>query len=427
MFLGALKNSWALFAGLAFLMMGYGLQSSLLGLRAAIEGFSTQATGIVMGCYFIGFLLSSLITPKILGRVGHIRVFAAFASLASTSSLLHAVIIDSFSWSLMRLVTGFCYAGLYIVAESWLNSTVDNENRGKLLSIYMVVVYSFIALGQLMINLADLSGVVLFLITSITVSVSLIPISLARTCAPCFEAPTPVGIRKLYSIAPLGFVSSFGVGVTQGAIFGMAAVYANNLGMEVKEISLFLAAITVGSILLHWPIGKISDTLDRRLVLVVSTLLAGLTAIAAALLAGPKATPGFLIASFLFGALCAPIYSLSIAHTNDHLEPHEIVTASSTLILVYASGSITGPFVIAFLLEHLGNDAFFYFMALALFGLCLFGLYSMRRREAVPVEEQGSCVAVPAEATPMVVGMTPEGEQWVEENIASQEKASAAE
>jgi MFS family permease len=202
----AVRSCWALLLGIALMMLGNGLQGSLLGIRASLEGFPTTATGILMSGYFAGFLAGSVLAPKLVARVGHVRVFAALASLASTAILVHVVWVNPVTWTVIRLVSGFCYAGLYVVCESWLNDQATNETRGQLLSIYMVVMLGGAAGGQGLLNLADPSGVNLFILVSVLVSLSLIPMLLSTGQMPPFDAPRPVGIRQLYHVSPTGVV-----------------------------------------------------------------------------------------------------------------------------------------------------------------------------------------------------------------------------
>ncbi len=419
--LTAISNSWALLLGVAFLMLGNGLQSTVLGVRASIEGFSTEATGIVMTCYFVGYLVGSFVTPKALSRVGHVRVFAALASLSSASALLHAVFIDPFAWSAMRLITGFCFAGLYIVAESWLNDSATNETRGQLLSIYMIVLYACVAVGQLMINIADPGSFIPFVLMSVVVSLALIPTALTAAQVPTFEAPSPVSLRRLYKISPLGFACAFGVGVAQAQIFGIGSIYGGQLDMSPKDISFFMGAVSVGGVVLQWPIGKASDTFDRRIVLIIVSLLAGIVALSLNLFSGPEANAMFLVSALLFGALCMPLYSLAIAHTNDRLEASEIVAATSALIIIGGIGAVIGPIASSFLMGEFGPNAFVYNLSLTLLSIGIFGIYRMTRRSSVPIEDQGDYIGVPVEASTMVVTMTPEGEEWYEEVIAEAE------
>jgi len=266
--LRVISDSWALFLGLGLIMLGNGLQGSLLGLRASMEGFGVTTTGLVMSGYFIGMLVGATIVPKIVTRVGHVRSFGAMASLASTSILLHAVIIDPWVWWLMRCVTGIAYAGLYIVAESWLNDASENETRGQLLSFYMLISLGGMAGGQFMLNIAAPSSYELFVLISVLVSIAVIPILLSVSRAPEFNTSENVGIRQLFQVSPLGVSGMFMNGVMMGAVFGMGAVYAAEIGLSVGQISLFMGALVLGGVFLQYPLGKASDVIGRRWVII---------------------------------------------------------------------------------------------------------------------------------------------------------------
>ena len=403
----ALMAAWALLLGMAFIMLGNGLQGTLLGLRATLEGFSTTVTGFVMTGYFIGFLLGSTIAPKIVQRVGHIRVFAALASLASASALVHAVIIDPWVWGTMRIVTGFSYAGLYVVAESWLNDRATNETRGQILSIYMVVTYGGMTAGQFLLNVGDPSGFDLFVLISVMVSLALVPISLTATSAPTFDAPTPVSLRRLYSISPLGVVGGLATGLANGVIFGMGAVYGKAAGMSNAEISMFMGLVLLGGMLMQWPVGRISDFLDRRKVIVGVTSLATLLAAVAGTVSDLPLW-ALLTLTFLFGGMTLPMYSLCGAHLNDFLNPRQMVAASSSFVLVNGLGSILGPTSGSIAIQAVGPKGFFLWLALVHCFIALFALWRMTRRASVPVEDQGQFVSMPPRGSPMSATLNPE-------------------
>ncbi len=301
----AIRSAWPLLLGLAILMLGNGLQGTLLGVRATLEGFSTQTTGYVMTGYYVGFLLGSFIGPKLVKNVGHIRVFAALASILSAAMLLHAVFVEPVTWFAIRVVNGFAIAGLYVVVESWLNDTATNRTRGQLLSVYMVIVLGGMAAGQFLLNLASPAGFELFILISVLVSVSLVPIALSVTRAPKFEAPVHVGWRTMYQTSPLGVVGCLIVGIAQGGLIGMGAVYAREIGMSVADVSLFMATALGGGVVLQWPVGRLSDIFDRRVIITVVTLLAALAALIGALV-GEHSTPILLLSVFLFGGLSFP-------------------------------------------------------------------------------------------------------------------------
>lgn len=417
----AVGSSWALFLGIAFIMLGSGLQGSLLGLRAELEGFPTAVIGLVMTSYYVGFLAGSTIVPRLVTRVGHIRVFAALASLASVAVLVHSILIDPMSWAAMRLVTGFCYAGLYVVAESWLNNRATNETRGQLLSIYMVVMLAGMASGQFLLNVADPVGFELFILASVLVSLALIPILLTAIPAPDFDEPSPISLRALYRISPLGIIGTLGTGVAQGGLVGMGAVYAKSSGMSIAEISLFMACTLFGGMLFQWPIGRLSDHFDRRRVLTVVTILAALWAFMATAITGPfaSAVPSwslFLLAG-LFGGMSMPMYSLTIAHTNDFLEPKHMVAASGTLVLVGGIGAVMGPITLAGTMSIMGPSGFFWGLGVVHAVIGAYALYRMTARQAMPLEDQGAYVSVPPSASLVAAVLNPENPEVDESGI----------
>jgi MFS family permease len=411
-------SSWALFLGLAFIMLGNGLQGSLLGVRATIEGFPTTVTGLVMSAYFAGFLAGSTMVPRLVRRVGHIRVFAALASLASIAVLFHAIFVNPVGWGAMRLVTGFCYAGLYyaglyIVAESWLNDRATNETRGRLLSFYMVIMLAGMGGGQFLLNLADPASFELFVLISVLTSLALIPILLTAAPAPEFHTPSAVSLRQLYLISPLGVVGTFGTVMAQGGLISMGAVFAAEVGLTISEISIFMAAMLFGGMLFQWPIGRISDRFDRRRVMTVVTFLAAICAFAATVVVGPFAdtVPVWVLCSLIgvLGGMNMPMYSLALAHTNDHLEPSQMVAASGSLVLVGGIGAAFGPITLAGLMTATGPVGFFWGLGLIHAAIGFFALYRMSRRASMPLDEQGSFVAVPPRTSPVAAYLSPEG------------------
>lgn len=406
----ALMSAWALLLGIGLIMLGNGLQGTLLGLRATLEGFPTTVTGFVMTGYFVGFLAGSTIAPKIVHRVGHIRVFAALASLASASALVHAVFVDPWAWGAMRLVTGFAFAGLYVVAESWLNDRATNETRGQILSVYMMVTFGGMTAGQFLLNVADPAGVDLFVLISVLVSLALVPISVTAAEAPDFDAPSPVGLRQLYGISPLGVIGGLGTGLTSGVIFGMGAVYGNAAGLSNGEISLFMGLILLGGMLLQWPVGRISDFFDRRKVIV------GVTSAAALLAAIIGLTPGLSLwwmlgLTFLYGGMTLPMYSLCGAHLNDYLDPKQMVAASSSFVLVNGLGATLGPVSGSTAMDLAGPNGFFMWLALVHCFIALFALWRMTRRASMPLEDQGTFVSMPPRVSTVAVTLNPETPQ----------------
>ncbi len=386
--ISSLKATWALLLGFGILMLGDGLQGTLLAVRADIEGFSATRTGFIMSAFYCGFLSGSILTPRIMVRVGHIRVFAALASLASAAILVHAVFVQVPTWVALRLVSGFCFAGLYVVAESWLNDRATNANRGQLLSLYMVVTYLGVGMGQLLLNLAAPQDYPLFVLTSVLISVAVIPLLLSAGEAPRYSESVAIRLRDLYRLSPLGVVGMFIEGLTSATFFALAPLYGHRLGLSLEEISYLMASGVIGVIILQWPIGALSDRFDRRRVLMLMSLLAAAAAYGCIAFPGDS-TLLLFVSTGLFAGLTLPLYSVCIAHTNDHLEPRQMIAASGSLVLVGGIGAVIGPVMVAASMDLFGNAAFFWCMSGAHAATCIFALYRMTRRTALPPDRQG--------------------------------------
>ncbi len=392
--LAAVVSIWALLLGIGLLMLGAGLQGTLLGVRATLAGFPTTVIGIIMAGYFFGFLIGSTLTPRLVTQVGHIRVFGAMASIASIAPLIHAVAVDPIVWTAMRVLTGFAYASLYIVAESWLNDRSTNETRGQLFSVYMVIMLGSMAAGPLLLNTANPDGFVLFIVSAVLVSLAVVPISLTRYPAPEFHANDKLGLRQLSRISPLGVAGSLSQGAAAGTLIGLGAVYAREIGMSLSDVSFFITAMVLGGMILQWPIGRLSDRFDRRRILTAASLLAGGVAVAGATM-NISTAPVLLTVGALLGGLSFPIYSLAVAHTNDFLTPKQMVAASSGLLLAAGIGGMAGPVLAGIAMTWFGPSGFFWFLAVVHLGLGLFALFRMTRRAARPTDEQHPYVGVP--------------------------------
>ncbi len=406
--------------GLGLIMLGNGLQGSLLGLRASLEGFGVTATGLIMSGYFAGLLIGATVVPKVVTRVGHIRSFGAMASLASTSILVHVVIIDPWIWWTMRFVTGFAYAGLYIVAESWLNDASENKTRGQLLSFYMLISLGGMAGGQFLLNIASPSSYELFVLISVLVSIAVIPILLSVSKAPEFNTSESVGLLQLYRVSPLGVTGMLINGVVMGAIFGMGAVYAANIGLSVREISFFMGSLVLGGALLQYPIGKLSDVFGRRQV-IIGTCAAG---VAAAFVAAALVDSGWRLYLMiaLIGGFSTPLYALCIAHTNDYLSPSQMVAASGTLVLTVSIGSTLGAPITAFAMDKFGSQAFFHAIGISMALICLFAIWRSTQRSAIASEDTSDFVIMAP--TPMSAALNPEFE--LEEIVTASETGADA-
>ena len=395
-------GSWPLLLGIFMLMVGNGLQGTLLGVRGGIEGFSTTAMSVVMSAYFVGFLFSARITPELIRRVGHVRVFAAMGSLISAALVLYPALVEPWAWTLLRVVVGFCFCGVYITAESWLNNASANETRGKALAVYMVVQMGGIITAQYLLTLGDPSGFILFIVPSVLVSISFAPILLSVSPTPAFETTRPMSLLQLYHVSPLGCVGMFMTGSLFGAMFGMSAVYGTLAGLSVPQISLFVASFYVGGVLLQLPIGWVSDRVDRRVV-ILAVAAAGATAgILGTLFAGSFAVA--LAVGFLIGGMVNPLYSLLLAYINDYLERDQMASASGGMLFINGVGAILGPLTVGPVMEAVGPRGYFLFMGAVLALLALYAGWRMTRRSRADLEDQGASFApVLPSASPVAV------------------------
>lgn len=408
--LAILRNSWALFLGIGLLMIGNSMQGTLLGLRGKLEGFDPSTLGYVMSFYFIGFLGGSWLTPGLIRRVGHVRVFAALGSLISAAFIVYAVFVDPISWALMRLVVGFGFSGVYVVAESWVNNISSNETRGQALSAYMIVQMAGIVTGQALINVSSPGGYDLFILMSVLVSVSFAPILLSAAPAPVSGESERMSFRQLFESSPLGCVGSFLLGGIFASLFGMAVVYASERGMSVEVTSAFVSSIYIGGLLFQYPIGWISDRMDRRKLIGATTII-GTGACALGIVGSDYLTAVFL-ATFVLGGVANPLYSLLIAHTNDFLPPSKMASASSGLVFLNGLGAAFGPITVGYVMGWFGPNGFFLFNAILCAAIASYAVYRMTQRAAPSPKDTVSYQPV---ATRTIVAAETAAEIYAEE------------
>lgn len=404
--LEVLKSSWALLLGILLLMVGNGLQGSLLGVRGGIEGFSTLEISVVMSGYFAGFFGGSRMTPDLIRRVGHVRVFAALGSLISAALILFPVVAEPWAWTLLRVILGFCFSGVYVTAESWLNNAASNENRGQALSLYMIVQMFGVVSAQGLLALGDPSGFILFIVPSVLVSIAFAPILLSISPTPAFEATKPMSLSALFQVSPLGCVGMFLLGGIFSAQFGMAAVYGTQIGLSVGRISSFIATIYVGALVLQYPIGWLSDRMDRRFLIMVVAMIGGGAAIVGAFVSDSYLM--LLGVAFLVGGVSNPLYSLLIAYTNDFLEPDDMTAASGGLIFINGMGAIAGPLITGWIMGVAGPGGFWLFMAMLMLVMAAYAAYRMTQRPSVPLEDIGAYINVSPAASAVAVEVAQE-------------------
>lgn len=414
-----ISSAWALLLGIMLLMLGNGLQGTLLGVRGEIEGFSTFEMSLVMSAYFVGFLGGSRMAPEMIRRVGHVRVFAALGSMISAVLILYPTLANPYAWVAGRIIMGFCFAGVYVTAESWLNNAATNETRGQALSLYMIVQMVGIVAAQGLLVLGDPSGYVLFVIPSVLVSLAFAPILLSISPTPAFDSTKPMSLKQLYNTSPLGVVGMFLLGGVFSAQFGMAAVYGGKAGLSIGQISMFVASFYVGATLFQYPLGVLSDRMDRRVLILGAAALGGIASVAAIFGGGNFAM--LLAAAFLVGGTSNPLYSLFLAYTNDFLELEDMAAASGGLVFINGLGAISGPVITGWLMTTLGAGAFFGVIAALMLAIALYAAYRMTQRSAPSTDDAQYYQAVLPNSSPMIV----EFAQEYANDLAEDEAAAA--
>ena len=408
------KNSWALFLGMGFLMMAYGFQGSLLGVRAVQEEFSLTATGFMMSGYFVGYFIGAATIPNIISRVGHIRVFAAFASLASLVILIHSIFIHPLIWFLLRVLTGISMVCIYTVAESWLNDRSSNKNRGSVLSIYMVILYGTMGIGMFLLNFSKPENYQPFILVSIITSLALIPILLTKKKPPTFKKIKAMSLNELYKVSPFGMVSSLFYGTIQSALFTLLAVYSASMNFTIFEISFVTFLLAVSGAISQFPIGKLSDLYDRRKVIVITTFGAAILSLCCIFSVGLMYLPEghattknwFFLFITLFSFCSLPMFSLILAHTNDFIPKEKFVAAGAGLQFVFGLGAMTGPFLCSIFMNIVGENGFFVFLFFFHSIIGIFGIYRMKVRAAVD-NPDSQFVAMPQTITPAGIELNP--------------------
>ena len=372
----------ALLLSVAILLTGQGLQFALLPVRATLEQFHTMAIGTMGAAYFFGFTVGCLKGGELVRRVGHVRVFLAMSAVASASPLIHALSINAASWTILRLLTGFCFATLYIVIESWLNARATNENRGLIFSTYSMITLSVMAAGQMSLLLYDPAGVELFIVASVLVSVSAVPIALSTSPSPEPPSTVSVNLPRLFQVSPSGAVGSLAAGLVNGSFWALASLFGTRVS-GVAAAALFMTAAVVGGALAQWPLGVLSDRIGRRKILVGVALGGFGVGIALAIAASGGNVLFLYLLGALWGAMAFPLSSIAVAYANDYAEPGEHVTVSGGLLLIYGLGAIAGPFVASAMMGTDRAGMLFAFSALVHIALVVFVVFRYLRDRKV--------------------------------------------
>ncbi|MGQ7846598.1 MFS transporter [Granulosicoccus sp. 3-233] len=390
-----LKHSWALMLGVLLLMLGNGLQGTLLGVRGSLEQINSSTMGFIMAGYFVGFLGGSRLTPIMLQHVGHVRVFAALGSLVSAAFILYAAVVDPIAWWLLRVLVGFCFSGIYVVAESWLNHSASNESRGQALSLYLIVQMAGMVLGQLLLNVADPAGYDLFVLITVLVSVSFAPMLLSSSSsAPRISAARPMSLKELIKTSPLACFGILLLGGVYAVLYAMSPVYATERGLSIAQTSYFITAIFLGAMVFQFPIGWLSDKIDRRLLIIGVTAVGALVSMMGMYLGDNYLV--LLLAAFLLGGAANPTYSLLVAYANDYLEQDQMASAAGGLLFINGFGAMTGPVIVGFLMTKFGIEWYFITLFLLLSCICLYGIYRISQRAHDVVHEASPYLPISA-------------------------------
>ncbi|MDX8446576.1 MFS transporter [Mesorhizobium captivum] len=375
------------------LLGGNGLQSTLIALRGAQEGFSATVIGLMGTFYFAGFLLGCLAVTRILKAVGHVRTFSALAAVASVGTLLLVLVIDPVMWCAIRFAGGFCFAGLFTVMEAWLNSGVTNKDRARVLAIYRMVDIGSVTGAQFLIPVFGAGGFAIFAVMSMMITFSLVPVSLGDRSNPAPPEEVKLDLPRVWRISPLGSIGCIAVGVTNSAFRTLSPVYAEEIGMSVADVVTFVSVGIFGGALIQYPLGYLSDRWDRRSVLLTTTCCAMVAALTLAFVAHGDPFLNFVIV-FFFGCFAMPLYSLSAAHSNDRADKGEFVLINAALMLFYSFGAIGGPFAASAVMQHFGPGALFVFSAAVYAILIVVILYRMQVRSGVPAGKRSRFTAL---------------------------------
>ncbi len=401
-----------LFMSMGILLLGGGLLGTLLAVRMGVEGLRPEVIGMVMACYSVGFVFATLVSARIIQKVGHIRCFAGFAAMAACAALIHGLFFDPFIWAGMRITFGFAVAGLYMVTESWINDRTPREQRGRVLGFYVILTSVSLGSGQFLLGVWDVAGYQLFSLAGILMAAALIPVALTRVTSPEIIPTRRVGLRQLYGISPVALFTALGAGLINGGFFALGPVFAVGIGFSTNAVATFMGSAILGGLFLQYLIGRLSDRYDRRRVIMGVALLVSLFSVVIAVLEAPV-LPMVIALAVFWGGLNFTIYALALALAHDFMGAEERVPASATLLLVHGTGMITGPLLLSPLMGWVGPQGLYMGFAVIAVTIAVYAWYRERVSEATSIENQEAYVAPPQvlAATPMTSVLDPFAEE----------------
>lgn len=399
--LSKINSIFSLLLAIGILLLGNGLLGTALSMHAGIASFSDLVTGIIMSAFFIGYVIGSYLCPRLISEVGHIRAFAVLAAFGSVSVIMHGLIVDPVVWWFLRIISGIAMVGLYLVVESWLNTLIPSQYRGKVFSVYVAITLLSMGIGQYLILFYGAGTLATYALCAIFFILALVPISITRLTQPAQVAVPELILRRLIKISPLGVAGVLVTGVGNGAFWGLGALYAYNMGYSEIGVAIFMSSVIFGGAFLQVPIGHLSDRYDRRKILMFVSLTSMLLALSIVMLSGHSQTL-LMISTVLYGGFSFSVYSLSVAHTNDHIEPHEVMNATRGLLLVNGIGAAIGPILAGIFMQLIGPQGLMIYLAVVFGVLLLFALHRMYISEPVPASEQSDFVPMARTGTAAV-------------------------
>ena len=396
-----------LLMGMALLMVGNGSLPTIIALRLATAGEPTWLIGLVMAQYYVGIVIGTFYSHKLIFTVGHIRAFATFGSTMSAVTLLHAFIVDPWAWAIFRFLVGACMVGMFMCVESWLNERSDNSNRGQIFSLYVIAIYFFQGIGQFLIQLPDTTGFTIYVVVSVLMSLSIVPVAVTRVPAPELPETSHFDFARLWRISPTGMIVSLVSGVIMGAFYGIGPIFAQLSGMDRSDIAIFMSAVILGGLVLQWPLGKFSDGRDRReFILIINILLVGVSLLMAL---SSIQDMRLIILATVFGALSCSLYPLSVAYTNDYLGREDLVPAAGGLVMAHGIGAIAGPPMASLCIDIIGTAGLFVFIAFVATGTASLIFWRIRLREGPSLKDQVEFQVMPR-TSPLAGVIDPRGE-----------------
>lgn len=399
----------SLLMGVALLLLGVGLLNTILALRSSVEGYSATMLGFIMSSYFLGFFIGTYLALPLVKRMGHIRAFACCASMVSVCVLLHQLIVNPYAWMAFRVLTGISLVILYTVVESWLNGQTPAENRGKVFAIYMTVNLGALAAAQQLLIVDPNLTFLLFALASVLVSLSLVPVTWTRLQQPLVSSVSEIKLWSLWKTAPVGVLGSFLSGLAMGSFWGLTAVYASEIGLKTTNVGTFVACAILGGALLQFPLGKFSDSQDRRKALFMISLGGGALAMALAFFSSVGWWLYVMIAGF--GGMAFAVYPVAMAHLVDHLEPEDMLSGSSGLLLIHGVGAMLGPLTAGALMQSIAPQSLPAYWAVILFVMAAVSWWYMNTSKAENPDDHMADFIPMVRTTPTALEMLPADEQ----------------